>query len=267
MNPVFQNLINELNNEMESTVISIENTLRMNVHKKHSFKHKTEDKESKFIEFQQCKTKVASLTQRYNNLMNLTKSYQRNDSKSFENSFVKKEIIVTNVIEETRQENSYEVFPYQQINLNEILNAPQKIAEKLIEGFNYPGLTEPMPVDSSSLPKGWHKSVIRQKGIVKEGKWETRISPSGPQFRGKYFVNQDELEDYLKRHKSPLNVDMFDFDLDGQLRNLYRIWKKYLFTPSVESEAFVKGQLISKGLFDIIIWTKKPAEFFQGFLP
>ena len=164
MNPVFQNLINELNNEMECTGISIENTLRMNVLKKHSFKHKTEDKVSNFIEFQQYENKVASLTQRYNNLMNLMKSSQRNDSKPFENSFVKKEIIVANGIEETRQEKSCEVFPYQQINLNEILNAPQKIAEKLIEGFNYPGLTEPMPVDSSSLPKGWHKSVIRQKG-------------------------------------------------------------------------------------------------------
>ena len=97
--------------------------------------------------------------------MNLVKSSQRNDSKSFENSFVKKEIIVTNgTIEETHQRESCEVFPYQQINLNEILNAPQKIAEKLIEGFNYPGLTESMPVDSSSLPKGWHKSVIRHKG-------------------------------------------------------------------------------------------------------
>ena len=266
MNPVFQNLINELNNEMESTVISIENTLRMNVLKKHSFKHKTEDKVSNFIEFQQYESKVASLTQRYNNLMNLVKSSQRNDSKSFENSFVKKEIIVTNGIEETRQENSCEVFPYQQINLNEILNAPQKIAEKLIEGFNYPGLTEPMPVDSSSLPKGWHKSVIRQKGIVK---WEVRISPSGPgkSFSGIYFINKNELEDYLKKHKSPFNVDMFDFDLDGQLRNLYRIWKKYLFNPSVESEAFVKGQLISKGLFDIIISTKKATKFFEGFLP
>ena len=249
-NPVFQNLINELNNEMESTVISIENTLRMNVLKKHSFKHKaqckTEDKVSNFIEFQQYKTKVASLTQRYNNLMEFGQLDQRNNSKSFENSFVKKEIIVTNGIEETHQKKSCQVFPYQQINLNEILNAPQKIAEKLIEGFNYPGLTEPMPVDSSSLPKGWHKSVIRQKGIVKEGKWEIRISPSGKQFSGKYFVNKDELEDYLKRHKSPLNVDMFDFDLDGQLRNLYRIWKKYLFTPSVESEAFIKGEIITE---------------------
>ena len=250
MDPVFQNLINELNNEMEGTVISIEKTLRMNVLKKHSFKHKTqcktEDKVSNFIEFQQYKTKVASLTQRYNNLMNLTKSYQRNDSKSFENSFVKKEIIVTNGFEETHQpEKSCEVFPYQQINLNEILNAPQKIAEKLIEGFNYPGLTEPMPVDSSSLPKGWHKSVIRQKGIVK---WEVRISPSGPgkSFSGIYFINKNELEDYLKKHKSPFNVDMFEFDLDGQLRNLYRIWKKYLFNPSVESEAFVKGEIITE---------------------
>ena len=199
MNPVFQNLINELNNEMEGTVISIENTLRMNALKKHSFKHKTEDKVSNFIEFQQYKTKVASLTQRYNNIMNLTKSYQRNESKSSENSFVKKEIIVTNGVEETNQpEKSCEVFPYQQINLNEILNAPQKIAEKLIEGFNYPGLTEPMPVDSSSLPKGWHKSVIRQKGIAK---WEIRISPSGPgkYFSGIYFINKNELEDYLKR--------------------------------------------------------------------
>ena len=247
--PGFQHLINELNNEMEGTVISIENTLRMNVLKKHSFKHKTqcnaEDKVSNFIEFHQYKTKVASLAERYNNLMEFGKLDHKNNSRSFENSFVKKEMIVTNEIEETHQKKSCEVFPYQQINLNEILNAPQKIAEKLIEGFNYPGLTEPMPVDSSSLPKGWHKSVIRQKGIIKEGKWEIRISPSGSDGE-KYFVNKEELENYLKRHKSPLNVDMFDFDLDGQLRNLYRIWKKYLFCPSVESEAFVKGDIITE---------------------
>jgi hypothetical protein len=29
----------------------------------------------------------------------------------------------------------------------------------------------------------------------------------------------------------------------------------------------VKGQLISKCLFGVIIWTKKPAKFFPGFLP
>ena len=28
-----------------------------------------------------------------------------------------------------------------------------------------------------------------------------------------------------------------------------------------------KGQLISKGLFDVIVWTKKPIKYFQGFLP
>ena len=29
----------------------------------------------------------------------------------------------------------------------------------------------------------------------------------------------------------------------------------------------VKGQLISKGLFGVIVWTKKPTNFFKGFLP
>ena len=28
-----------------------------------------------------------------------------------------------------------------------------------------------------------------------------------------------------------------------------------------------KGQLISKGLFDVIVWTKKPTKYLQGFLP
>ena len=28
-----------------------------------------------------------------------------------------------------------------------------------------------------------------------------------------------------------------------------------------------KGQLISKGLFDVIVWTKKPTKFFKEFLP
>jgi len=28
-----------------------------------------------------------------------------------------------------------------------------------------------------------------------------------------------------------------------------------------------KGQLISKCLFDVIVWTKKPTKFFPGFLP
>ena len=28
-----------------------------------------------------------------------------------------------------------------------------------------------------------------------------------------------------------------------------------------------KGQLISKFLFDAIVWTKKPKKFFPGFLP
>ena len=29
----------------------------------------------------------------------------------------------------------------------------------------------------------------------------------------------------------------------------------------------IKGQLISKCLFGVIVWTKKPTKFFQGFLP
>ena len=44
--------------------------------------------------------------------------------------------------------------------------------------------------------------------------------------------------------------------------------KCYLFTGFAEVvENIGKGHLISKCLFGVIVWTKKPTKYFPGFLP
>jgi hypothetical protein len=40
----------------------------------------------------------------------------------------------------------------------------------------------------------------------------------------------------------------------------------YLEATSFKKESSTKGQLISKGLFGVIVWTKKPTIFALGFL-
>ena len=126
-----------------------------------------EEKLSNRSEFRQFEDKFISLNQKYRNLMGfppLNYDPQPKMRKPSQNSFAKKEMVILSENNDKPQKETNEVFPYQQINLTELLGAPQKIPEKLIEGYNYPGVIEPMPVDSSSLPKGWQKSVIRIKG-------------------------------------------------------------------------------------------------------
>lgn len=38
---------------------------------------------------------------------------------------------------------------------------PRTIADKMVEGYNIPGPGEPIPIDSSRLPKGWTKLVVQ----------------------------------------------------------------------------------------------------------
>jgi len=45
----------------------------------------------------------------------------------------------------------------------DLLSDPKQIADKMVEGFNIPGPGEPIPIDSSKLPKGWTKLVVQVK--------------------------------------------------------------------------------------------------------
>ena len=69
--------------------------------------------------------------------------------------------------------NADQVLSYLKIDLN---NDPEKIAEKMIEGINIPGIGQPIQVDSSSLPKGWKKYVFQRDIGVRKGKWEVSIT-------------------------------------------------------------------------------------------
>ena len=40
-----------------------------------------------------------------------------------------------------------------------------------------------------------------------------------------------------------------------------------IFERQRRNGIFAKGQLISKCLFGVIVWTKKPTKFFPGFVP
>ena len=67
------------------------------------------------------------------------------------------------------------------------------------------------------------------------------------------FPIDDDLDD----------MDDFDFDLDepSEPPVQTQIWKGPRELPSSVQTQPAKGQLISKGLFDVIIWTKKTLNF------
>ena len=67
-------------------------------------------------------------------------------------------------------------------------------------------------------------------------------------------------------HSRPLNV--------AYSQNLFSLWsrsqnniEKSLSSTFQPEVGRYKGQLISKGLFGVIVWTKKPTKFFLRFLP
>ena len=114
-------------------------------------------------------------------------------------------------------------YPYLQIDLN---RDPEKIAQEMVEDYNYPGTTKPMPFDSSSLPEGWQKSVIRR--TCADFRWEVLISHTAEGAKRGYFHKKSQIDNYLKRNKLPYDIDMFVFCLDDQLKKLKQIWTKYI---------------------------------------
>ena len=135
-----------------------------------------EDRISNFVKFHQFETKIDSLTQRYNNIMerhelNSMKNNDGNKSDEMEGkvSNIKKEITERNVEKSYQNEaflrGNVEMYPYLQIEPKEILRNPEKIAKNLIEDYNIPGKTKPMPVDSSGLPKGMIQGILYLLGL------------------------------------------------------------------------------------------------------
>ena len=134
-----------------------------------------EDRISNFVKFHQFETKIDSLTQRYNNIMerhelNSMKNNEEDKTGEMEGkvSNIKKEIIDDN-IEKSYQNGTVlrgnlKMYPYLQIEPKEIMRNPEKIAKKLIEDYNIPGKTKPMPIDSSSLPKGMIQGILNLLG-------------------------------------------------------------------------------------------------------
>ncbi len=125
------------------------------------------------------------------------------------------------------------VLPYLQFDLN---SDPQLIAEKMIEGVNIPGMGQPIPVDSSSLPHGWEKRVIQRRIGITKGKWDVFIT--NPE-TGKSFRSKTELQKHLDERKLPYTSDAFDFSLDDNLKRLRQIWKQYKVKPFLNQKGNV----------------------------
>ena len=123
-----------------------------------------------------------------------------------------------------------DTYPYLQIDLS---RDAEKIAQEMVEGYNYPGTTKPMPFDSSSLPEGWQKSVIRR--TCADGRWEVLISHTAEGAKRGYFHKKSQIDNYLKKHNLPYNVDIFVFCLDDQLKQLKRVWRKYISPKTNDS--------------------------------
>ena len=100
------------------------------------------------------------------------------------------------------------ILPYLQLDLS---SDPELIAEQMVEGVNIPGMGQPIPVDSSSLPDGWEKRVIQRRIGITKGKWDVFIT--NPE-TGKSFRSKTELQKHLDERKLPYTCDAFDFSLD-----------------------------------------------------
>jgi len=98
----------------------------------------------------------------------------------------------------------------------------------MIEGVNIPGMGQPIPVDSSSLPEGWEKRVIQRRIGITKGKWDVFIT--NPE-TGKSFRSKTELQKHLDERKLPYTSEAFDFSLDDNLKRLRQIWKQYKVKP------------------------------------
>eukprot|EP00095_Tigriopus_kingsejongensis_P002905 snap_masked-scaffold336_size202805-processed-gene-0.11 protein:Tk02905 transcript:snap_masked-scaffold336_size202805-processed-gene-0.11-mRNA-1 annotation:"phd finger protein 20-like isoform x2" len=122
---------------------------------------------------------------------------------------------------------------------------PELIAKQMVEGVNIPGPGVAIPVDSSTLPQGWHKRVIQREIGVTKGKWDVYIqSPFGKSFRSKI-----ELQKFFDEKKMDLRSDIFDFSLDNVLKRLRQIWKQYIVVPKARnSEEAVKNRKLSSHL-------------------
>ena len=117
------------------------------------------------------------------------------------------------------------ILPYLQLDLS---SDPELIAEQMVEGVNIPGMGQPIPVDSSSLPDGWEKRVIQRRIGITKGKWDVFIT--NPE-TGKSFRSKTELQKHLDERKLPYTCDAFDFSLDDNLKRLRQIWKQYKVKP------------------------------------
>ena len=117
------------------------------------------------------------------------------------------------------------VLPYLQLDLTA---EPELLAEQMIEGVNIPGMGQPIPVDSSSLPEGWEKRVIQRRIGITKGKWDVFITYPKT---GKSFRSKTELQKHLDERGLPYTSEAFDFSLDDNLKKLRQIWKTYKVKP------------------------------------
>ena len=86
-------------------------------------------------------------------------------------------------------------------------------------------------------------------------------------FKNFIFKDSEWISDSKLKSKLLLNQIIKPFYcvlINFSLNNSYRI--KIRNECMTSAIVFIKGQLISKGLFDVIVSTKKPTKFVLGFL-
>ena len=126
----------------------------------------------------------------------------------------------------------------------------KEIAEKLIEGVNFPGMHKPMLIDSSGLPEGWQKKVVMRKP-QREGGLRFEILVSHPEItKGTNFTGKNKLQAFFDKKQIPMTAESFDFHNDPKIQKLGQIWKAYRMSPSLkkvpkpvkESMAVIKNE-------------------------
>ena len=114
---------------------------------------------------------------------------------SAHNTLEVSELNENNHIKQPSGKENGKLLPYLQFDLND---DAELIAEKMVEGVNIPGMGQPIPVDSSSLPEGWEKRVIQRRIGITKGKWDVFIT--NPE-TGKSFRSKTELQKHLNSEK------------------------------------------------------------------
>ena len=100
---------------------------------------------------------------------------------------------------------------------------PAELLGLLEEGVSVPGHLRPLTMAAPKLPHGWTKKVVLRTPVKgsQATKWDVVIE-SG---EGRVFRSRQELARHFEEAGLEHNLELFDFNLDTQLKKIRQIWK------------------------------------------